>query len=126
MQCPRCPDVLRTVQVEEMEIWHCATCGGIWLDFAQFERILSRDYRALHHLSSYGLPVSSQTDKPMICPRPKCDSAPLLRMRGEGDPVVYYACLSCYGHWLDATELKRLASLPLAAKLEKVFRELLE
>lgn len=123
MQCPRCPDQLRKVQVEEMEIWHCATCGGIWLDFAQFERILSRDYRALHRLKSHGLPVSEQGDKPMTCPR--CQS-PLLRMRGEGDPVVYFACLSCYGHWLDIAELRRLAALPLAAKFEKVFRELLE
>ena len=123
MKCPRCPDTLRKVQVEEMEIYHCATCGGIWLDFAQFERILSRDYRALHKLTSTGAASEAADEPPMSCPR--CQ-APLLRMRGEGDPVVYFSCLACYGHWLDGRELKRLAALPLAAKFEKVFRELLE
>ncbi len=123
MQCPRCPDVLHKAQVEEMEIWHCRTCGGIWLDFAQFERILSRDYRALHRLASTGALSTADAEKAINCPR---DQFPLLRMRGEGDPVVYFVCLACYGHWLDGRELKRLATLPLTAKFEKVFRELLE
>jgi len=47
-------------------------------------------------------------------------------MRTPLEGMIYYSCLTCYGRWLDGSELKRIVDRPLAIKFEKLFQELLD
>lgn len=121
MNCPRCNVPLAEARVEDVVLDRCGQCGGIWLDFAQLERVLSRESRALRDLVPVGArPIADSND--LTCPR--CGDG-LIRMRVPSEPVVYYACITCYGRWLDGSELGRLVGRPLSMKFEQLFQKLL-
>ncbi len=53
MACPRCPGGdLRELERDRIIIDRCSTCGGIWLDRGELERLLAREHgeqeRAAH------------------------------------------------------------------------------
>lgn len=126
MECPRDRGRLGEIRVDEVVLDRCEHCSGIWLDFVQLERVLSRESRSLRKLLPEGrtaLPEDYREEETLACPR--C-SGTLLRMSASPQPFIYYGCLTCYGRWLDGTELDRIAGRPLAAKFEQLFRELLE
>ena len=124
MQCPRCDNALTEARVDEVVLDRCPTCGGIWLDFSHLERLLSRESRALRGL----LPSDRQKrreehhEETIACPR--CNGT-LLRTNTTPEPVSYYACLTCYGRWIDGNQVDKLVGRPLAAKLEQLLKELL-
>jgi Zn-finger nucleic acid-binding protein len=123
MNCPRCTAALREAKVDEVVLDRCAGCGGIWLDFAQLDRVLSRESRALKEILPQGPHHHPEGEGPLSCPR--CQGT-LIRMRTSPDPVTYYACLTCYGRWLDGNELERIVGRPLTAKFERLFQRLLD
>jgi Zn-finger nucleic acid-binding protein len=123
MNCPRCRTPLTQTKVDEVAVDHCEACGGIWLDFAELDRLLTHESRALRDLLPKNAPPRPDDQAPLACPR--C-SAPLIRMRASPEPVVYYACLTCYGRWLDGSEIPRIVGRPLTAKFEKLFQKLLD
>jgi len=123
MICSRCGTTLSEITVDDIILDRCEKCGGIWFDFAELERILSRDTHGLRKL----LPeYESHEDKEIeSLPCPRCDDV-LIRMRTPLEGMIYYSCLTCYGRWLDGSELKRIVDRPLAIKFEKLFQELLD
>jgi len=123
MICPRCDVDLSEVRLRDVVIDQCGECGGIWFDFAAFERILNREARAARKL----LPETERRESKDVetLPCPRCEDK-LIRMRGDLDRMIYYTCLTCYGRWLDGDELKRIMDRPLAAKFEKLFQELFD
>jgi Zn-finger nucleic acid-binding protein len=123
MDCPRCRRPLSRTLVDEVAFDRCGECGGLWLDFAQLDDVLARESRSLRELLPKGRLVVPADAAPPACPR--C-SAPLIRMRASPEPLIYYACLTCYGHWLDGDQIERIVGRPLAAKFEKLFQRLLE
>jgi Zn-finger nucleic acid-binding protein len=123
MDCPRCHRPLNETPVDEVAFDHCDTCGGLWLEFAQLDDVLARESRSLHDLLPKGGSTVPDDAAAPACPR--C-SAPLIRMRASPEPLVYYACLTCYGRWLDGNQIERIVGRPLAAKFEKLFRKLFE
>ena len=40
MECVKCDGQLERVTVEEIEVYQCVTCSGIWFDFGELEKIL--------------------------------------------------------------------------------------
>ena len=123
MNCPRCDTPLSEVKLEEVVLDRCMTCGGFWMDYTQLERILTRESSGLRELMNESGHAKSGEEKPITCPR--C-GAPLIKMRATPEPVAYYACISCYGRWLDGSEMERIAGRSLAIKFEKLFKELLD
>jgi len=122
MNCPRCNAPLSEVKVNEVVLDHCVKCGGLWLDFAQLERVLGRESRSLRRLLPKGGPPAQDEAAALRCPR--CE-ATLIRMRATPEPLLYYGCLTCYGRWLDGSQLRRIVGRPLAAKFEMLFQKLL-
>ena len=123
MKCPRCDTDLDEVKFQEIVIDQCRACAGIWFDFAELERILSRDAHAMRRLlPDEGLPPVPDVD---ILPCPRCDDT-LIRMWIEPEHVRYYTCLTCYGRWLDGSEIQRIAGRSLAIKFERLFQLLLD
>ena len=126
MDCPRGHGALTEAKVDELVLDRCATCGGIWLDFAQLERILSRDSRGLARLMPpESAPPAPEGEEQRTMPCPRC-AGTLLRMRLMPEMLHYYSCVTCYGRWLDGQELRRIAGQPLTAKFESLFRQLLD
>ncbi len=123
MNCPRCDTPLIEVTVDEVVLDRCEECGGLWFDFALLERVLNRESRALRSLSPKGASERPETWEPPDCPR--CADK-LIKMRAKHEPIVYYGCLTCYGRWLDGTEMDRIVGRTLMAKFEKLFQQLLD
>jgi uncharacterized protein len=123
MNCPRDGASLAETQIDEIVLDRCPICGGIWYDFGQLERVLSRESRTLKRLllerGSPRMPESEYLD----CPR--CADV-LIRVRGSRHPIDYYSCLTCYGRWVDGHEMVRLIGRSLAIKFEKLFETLLK
>ena len=42
MKCPKCGDALQTINRHGVQIEHCPTCQGKWLDQGELERLLKR------------------------------------------------------------------------------------
>ena len=123
MDCPRCETALHEMKLDEVVLDRCAGCGGIWFDFAELERILSRESRALRELLPEGGAHEQPEEDSLRCPR--CRGT-LIRMRASPGRVIYYGCLTCYGRWLDGSVMERIVGRPLAVKYEELFKQLLD
>lgn len=123
MNCPRCRSALSEVKLDEIVLDRCAQCGGIWFDFAEFERILNRESRAIRELLPRGGAHQQPEEDNLPCPR--C-SATLIRMRTAPGSISYHGCLTCYGRWLDGSDIQRMLGRPLAIKFKKLFQDLLD
>lgn len=122
MECPRCAGVTLTeAKVEDVVVDRCTHCSGMWLDFAQLERVLSRESRSLRNLLPDTTPEPQSHDEMLSCPR--CRGS-LIRMQALPDPVTYYSCLTCYGRWVDGSEIFRIVGRPMARKFEILFQKL--
>ena len=123
MKCPRCDKTLSEVTFDEIVVDRCDTCSGTWFDFAELERIVNRDAYAMAVLApEESLPSVSDVD---TLPCPRC-AGNLIRVRAEPEGILYYTCLTCYGRWLDGSELQRVAGRSLTSKFEKLFEMLLD
>lgn len=126
MDCPRGHGPLGETKVDELLLDRCGACGGIWLDFAQLERILNRDSRGLSRLMpEVSAPLSPEQEGQQTMPCPRCQGT-LLRMCLQPEMIHYYSCITCYGRWLDGREIRRILAKPLSAKFESLFRQLLD
>ena len=56
-----------------------------------------------------------------MCPR--CRGS-LIKMRAMPDTVTYYSCMTCYGRWVDGSEIFAIVGRPLARKFEMLFQKL--
>jgi len=123
MDCPRCRRMLGEIKLDDLVLDRCAECGGMWFDFAELERILSRDARVLRDL----LPDVEMRPQPEedSLPCPRCGGT-LIRMRTSPGRVIYYACFTCYGRWLDGSVIEGAVRQTLLGKYEELFKQLLD
>ena len=53
MDCPTCHNAMITLELADVEIDHCTSCGGIWLDSGELELLLDDPAQAKRLLSSF-------------------------------------------------------------------------
>jgi len=115
MKCPRDgTDLERSVYEAAVEIDTCPSCGGVWLDHGELERIQEsqeRDYsEELRQMPNLIAGVSAMADAkhegPLACPA--CGRELEKREYGFCSQVSIDGCPSCRGVWLDKGELQRL------------------
>ena len=115
MKCPADGQELTKQTYEaDIEIEKCQTCGGIWLDDNELERIQStseRDYsdsiNRAPDLAAQAYAMAMQQSKPTVC-CPGCGNA-MERIEHAGcSQIMVDTCPSCSGVWLDDGELKAL------------------
>ena len=107
MDCPGCSVEMTNLEGDETAVGKCASCGGLWIDVADLNRVL------LHHnlpgLESIGgkLQPDALTGQ---CPECQVD---LVTVEGgpRQHPLQYDTCESCGGIFLesefkDATDIK--------------------
>lgn len=147
MDCPRCktalnkdpyrgadaalqrrPTLERIKHIAGVEIDHCPSCSGVYLDHRELEKIQdaaashapelvppTREQRVWARARENARPLDgiAATDEasPLVCP--SCGGEMAERDYGFGSEVSIDTCIECRGVWLDFGELEAL---------EEVFR----
>lgn len=126
--CPRCHAALFVLVYEGVEVDHCPTCRGFWLDAGELEDLAA---------GVRGAPIARQLKEALggagapskgLCPR--CDGKLVefsVRL-GEGaasTSLELDRCPAGHGLWFDAGELPRLLeALPTGPDAEAFARAL--
>ena len=123
MNCPRCDLTLKEFILDDIVMDRCEQCGGIWFDFAELEEVLSRDIIQTRKVLPKRTHPEDMSIEVLPCPRCRDN---VIRMRTPNRKIIYYGCLTCYGRWIDGSEMKRILDRPLAVKFEALFQQLLD
>jgi Zn-finger nucleic acid-binding protein len=120
MNCPRCSATPLTQQkIDDLTIDRCPNCHGLWLDALELERLLELKPRDLLNDDSH-VTRSSASSGRLNCP--VCKGTYLIKLNSLHRPgTILDSCTVCFGTWLDAGELARLAGSGLAAKIRSFF-----
>jgi len=106
MNCPVCNEPLIILESEQVEVDHCVSCRGVWLDSGELELLLEglRGKNELLH--------SFQSVKNSQEPQKKC---PICSRKMErvlcGGEIVIDRCKSGDGLWFDLGELERIVRI---------------
>ncbi len=104
MDCPKCRNPLIALELDQIEIDHCAECGGIWLDSGELELLFDDSDRAIEFIESFSRKPESG-EKTLKCPI--C----LKKMEKVSVPteqtILIDRCINDDGLWFDAGELER-------------------
>jgi len=104
MDCPTCRNAMITLELADVEIDHCASCGGIWLDSGELDVLLDDPVQTKRLLGTFRQ-VTSATEQPRKCPI--CDKKMAKVTVGRSDPpLMIDKCLRNDGLWLDGGELQ--------------------
>lgn len=145
MHCPRCttvpavtsvyrqatsqletrPALAREPHPTGVEMDRCPSCGGVFLDQGELEKIesaarrekmrwsgteipamIQRAYQQAHRPDA---PSAAEERQPLDCPR--CDGTMFEREWSIGTMVRVDVCIECRGVWLDGGELETLTAL---------------
>lgn len=112
MDCPHCKHSLAAKTYENVNLDHCAGCGGFWLDAGEMGPILSaRDMQFSSELMTNTLknahasiPLVEMTDG-LKCP--KCAAMMHALNYNYNSGVIINACSVGHGLWFDKEELER-------------------
>ena len=108
MKCPRDASPLQDRTFDEVRVQSCETCGGLFVDQGELNRIadptagdleystLDRD--SLVHQDEYG---------PAECPRDPGVQMEKVEFNIETNIILDH-CPKCHGFWLDGRELARI------------------
>ncbi len=122
MKCLSCDNVeMEAGILEPIEFDRCPTCHGMWLDALELEKLLDADPKPLVR-EDRRFKAASDCDGPRLhCPR--CRGAGhLIKLNSRLCPgTIVDSCTVCYGLWLDAGELSRLASGEFVTSLRSMF-----
>jgi len=102
MLCPHCGRGLVTLDFCDIEVDYCYSCGGIWLDNGEIERLVSGEGDEI--LNMEGVHVDEKTRRCPLCGR-RMEKVSM----GMGDSVVLDRC-GAHGIWTDAGELRKILS----------------
>lgn len=122
MNCPKCSATeMMQETVEDVTIDRCPSCHGIWLDMLELEKLLATDPRPLLEEDRVFEAAPNVAGPRINCPR--CQGTYLLKLNSREHPgTIVDSCTVCYGTWLDAGELARLANVHLRDRLRMLFR----
>lgn len=101
MKCPECAESLIVLEFEGVEIDHCLSCGGAWLDAGELGLILSG--RPDDGLATAWIDAGRNGSRP--CPLCR-DRMAVAALPGSG--VEVDVCRRRHGLWLDRGELQRI------------------
>ncbi len=115
MKCPVCKEPTIVLELDEVEIDYCTSCGGIWLDAGELD-LLIEDEKDRELLLSSFQKDAEHPERKHRCPicRKKMDKVHV----GENKDVLLDKCPDNDGLWFDKGELKDV--IQLASKDNKV------
>ncbi len=116
INCPKCGKQMAQVLEAGVTVDRCRSCGGLWLDALEMERVLAVK-GAVKRIDVPAPVIESKVGQKgaTLCPR---DKSMLIRMIDHKQPHIRYeSCKVCGGAFLDSGELRDLSHLTL---LERV------
>ena len=121
MRCPACTDVeMNEETVAGVRIDRCPACHGMWFDALELEQVLEADPRPLLKEDRRFVAQGGESGPRRKCPR--CQGAELIKLNSRLRPgTILDSCTVCYGTWVDAGELTRLAHNDLLGRLRDLF-----
>lgn len=110
--CPRCGMKTEHFLIEDFGVDRCLSCGAIWFDATELQRVEGCEHKARVLGSSADNKASVRhmlrLPDPMRCPR---DATPLvLRKHWDQPDVDLDQCPTCHGMLLECGELTDLAT----------------
>ena len=96
------------LELEQIEIDYCTSCGGIWLDAGELELLLETEQERARFLKLL-LEDSSAKEKSYRCPI--CSKKMKKVFVGEERKILIDKCKKNHGLWLDRGELESVIEL---------------
>jgi len=104
MNCPRCDHEMNQRKEVGVEVDHCGSCGGSWLDHGEIAALIPEVDRLA---KADGQPLKGLAASTLHCP--KCRKTTLLEKGGlVGAKLFIERCPACLGLWFDGSELAQL------------------
>jgi len=105
VNCPACGKPMIVLELDRVEVDHCISCGGIWLDGGEMELLLEGAAGREAFLSSFQRDREC-SEKPRKCP---ICSKRMEKIRiGKEKQVCIDRCRHQDGLWLDRGELEEI------------------
>lgn len=107
---------MERVRVELLEVDRCTSCGGIWFDLLEDERVRAAGAAAAVDAADPAL-ASGRDDQRIDCPR--CHTRTIRMVDVDRPDIAFESCKFCYGRFFDAGELRQLAGADLGSLLAR-------
>ncbi|MBA7648216.1 hypothetical protein ES703_55999 [subsurface metagenome] len=108
MDCPLCKEPMIVLELEEVEIDHCLSCGGIWLDAGELELLLENSEAKDDLLSSFEVDRNTR-EKGRRCPL--CLKRMEKVLCGTDKKIRIDKCRRNEGIWFDLGELEEIIKM---------------
>lgn len=128
MNCPKCEVGLLRELIEEpnttIEVDKCPSCGGIWFDKGELQRIDKITEPVLVEFRR--IPKEKEQLKALYCP--SCEDKTLMEKADhpKDEKVIIDYCPSCQGIWLDKNELEAVQKEGFLSSFIKMWAWLLQ
>ena len=120
IECPRCASPMRAHTVGSVSVDRCQSCGGLWLDVLEKDRLLESGDAAGKADNVPPRQANAPSDRKLKCPR---DRSTLISMTARPQShITFDSCTVCGGTFFDAGELKDLSEFTLRERLRAMFR----
>jgi Zn-finger nucleic acid-binding protein len=123
MKCVKCDGGLVTVRVDDVDVDQCDTCGGVWFDAHELERVLGRGH--LEPLAKRGAPRPGDDERRGHCPRCRGEGY-LVQIVSPTARIHVDTCAVCGGKWLDGGEIEVLGRAASPGPVRRMVRWLLD
>lgn len=108
MDCPVCKEPMIVLELKEIEIDYCSSCGGIWLDAGELALLLEDTEKKDRLLSSFTVDDRSK-EKGRKCPI--CSKRMEKVLSGIDKKVRIDRCRKKDGLWFDRGELEEVLKM---------------
>ena len=112
------------LELEQVEVDHCTTCGGIWLDTGELELLFDDAQQAQQLVTSFRR-ASDTAEKIRRCPICLKKMTKIFVGSG-GESVVIDKCSKSHGLWFDRGELPKVLAKGSFDREQKVIKLLSE
>ena len=117
MNCPTCNEAMIVLEHEQIEVDHCPTCQGNWLDGGELELLLGSTHEKDKLLSSFETDKNAK-EKARKCPI--CSKRMEKVLCGPGHNIRIDRCRKNDGLWFDLGELDQMIQMKHFGKNTKV------
>jgi Zn-finger nucleic acid-binding protein len=118
LTCVKCTSVLDKARVGDVEVDLCPSCGGLWLDHGEIERIGRGKAEEMDKLRT-ALAGSARPD-PASETKASCPACPGQLKEVVLGPVHVDYCTKCHGVFLDKGELDQAVQAVKGSTLRQV------
>lgn len=118
LTCVKCTSVLDKARVGDVEVDLCPSCGGLWLDHGEIERIGRGKTDEMNQLRT--ALVGRAEQDPASDTQSSCPACPGQLKEVVLGPVHVDYCTKCHGVFLDKGELDQAVDAVKGSTLRQV------